>query len=378
MERAEVVIVGGGPAGSSCAARLVAAGTDVLVVDRARFPREKPCAGWITPEAVEALALDLETYSADHTLQPIRRFRVGWAFGSGREVDYGEDVSYGIRRCELDSYLLRRSCARLRLGENVSSVRRARDRWLINDAIETPLLVGAGGHFCPVARELNGAGSGRGVVVAQEMEVRLTPEQAALCRVVPERPELDFLRDLSGYGWCFRKGDYLNLGFGRQDPEALAGDVRAYLAWLAQSGRVPVGLPSSSLRGHAYRLRDGRPRRIVGECMLLVGDAAGLAYTASGEGIYPAIVSGQAAADALLDGRGTGEGRGIGSYPVRLEARLGRAGSHGSLPGPLRALAGRALLGSSWLTRHVLLDRLFLHRSPLAAARRAMTLERRA
>lgn len=375
MERADVLVVGGGPAGSSCAARLVEAGADVVVVDRARFPREKPCAGWITPEAVAALRLDLAAYASEHTLQPISGFRVGWAFGPGRVVDYGAVVSYGIRRCEFDSYLLRRSRARLRLGEQVDRVRRERDRWLLDDAFEGALLVGAGGHFCPVARELGSAPGReqrtavrRGTVIAQEMEIRLAPEQAAACRVAPERPELDFVRDLSGYGWCFRKGDHLNVGFGRRDPYALASDVRAYLAWLVASGRIPAGLPLP-LRGHAYRLREGVPGAIGGPGVLLVGDAAGLAFAASGEGIYPAIVSGQMAADLLLESRGNA-GELLDRYSTRLAARLGDPAKSPALPGPLRAWAGRALLGSSWLVRHAVLDRLFLHRQG-AASRRA-------
>ena len=370
MERAEVVVVGGGPAGSSCAARLIAGGADVLVLDRARFPRDKTCAGWVTPEAVAALRLDITAYAAEHTLQPIRGFRVGWAFGPGREVDYGAVVSYGIRRCELDTYLLRRSGARLRLGEGVARVRRERDRWLLNDGVEAPLLVGAGGHFCPVARELRGPSPGsrsgvrRRTVVAQEMEIRLSSEQSARCRVAPERPELDFLSDLSGYGWCFRKGDYLNVGFGRRDPQALASEVRKYLAWLTETGRIPAGLPSPLL-GHAYRLREGAPGPIVGPGALLVGDAAGLAYAASGEGIYPAIVSGQIAAEVLLAGRATGDGQ-LACYPARLTERLGGPAVSRIPAGPLRALAGKALLGSPWLLRHVVLDRLFLHRHAAA------------
>ncbi len=369
MERADVVVVGGGPAGSACATRLRAGGADVLVLDRARFPRDKPCAGWITPEVVAALGLDLAGYAAEHTLQRIRRFRVGWAFGPGREVDYGTDVSYGIRRCELDGYLLARSGARLLLGEGVTRVRRERDRWVIDDRVEAPLLVGAGGHFCPVARMLRAQSSPTraedraGTVVAQEMEIRLAPEAAARCRVEAERPELDFLRDLSGYGWCFRKGEHLNVGLGRRDPRALARDVRAYLDWLRETGRIPGGLPSP-LRGHAYRLREGEPEPIAARGVVLVGDAAGLAFAASGEGIYPAVVSGQVAAEVLLE-RSPEAAR---VYPERLRARLGPPSVRPVLPGRLRSAAGRALLGSPWLTRHVVLDRLFLHRHASAPA----------
>ena len=69
-ERFDVIIVGGGPAGSSCARELVRAGLSVAVADRAAFPRDKPCAGWITPDVVTALGLDLADYARAHTLQP--------------------------------------------------------------------------------------------------------------------------------------------------------------------------------------------------------------------------------------------------------------------------------------------------------------------
>ena len=58
----DTIIVGGGPAGSSCAERLVQAGAQVLVLDREDFPRLKLCAGWITPEVVEDLNLDVTAY----------------------------------------------------------------------------------------------------------------------------------------------------------------------------------------------------------------------------------------------------------------------------------------------------------------------------
>jgi flavin-dependent dehydrogenase len=60
VERADVLIVGGGPAGSSCATVLAAAGRDVLIVDAAVFPREKPCGGWITPEVLDEIPFSIE------------------------------------------------------------------------------------------------------------------------------------------------------------------------------------------------------------------------------------------------------------------------------------------------------------------------------
>ncbi|MGH8310611.1 MAG: FAD-dependent oxidoreductase, partial [Steroidobacteraceae bacterium] len=62
MRQCDVLVVGGGPAGSTCAWALSRAGLEVLVIDRARFPRDKVCAGWVTLPVFEALELDPGEY----------------------------------------------------------------------------------------------------------------------------------------------------------------------------------------------------------------------------------------------------------------------------------------------------------------------------
>ena len=361
MERADVLIVGGGPAGSACAAALVAGGRDVLVLDRQAFPRDKPCAGWITPEAVARLGLRLDEYGASYTLQPISRFRVGRIGGRAVDVDYGEPVSYGIRRCEFDTELLRRSGARTCLGEAVTDVQRQGHEWILNGRFAAPLLVGAGGHFCPVARRL--APSGRDEpVVAQEVEFRLEGPALEGCPVEPERPELYFSPDLLGYGWCFRKGAYLNVGLGRRDRQGLPQHVDSFLGWLVAVGRLPEP-PRSGWRGHAYLVREVSARRVAEDGVLLVGDAAGLAAAASGEGILPAIVSGQLAAETILEAKGALDHARLGrAYERRLADELGAPPPARGRPGAFATAAGAVLLSAPWFARHVVLDRWFLHR----------------
>jgi geranylgeranyl reductase family protein len=361
VERADVLIVGGGPAGSSCAAALVAGGRDVLVLDRHAFPRDKPCAGWITPEAVARLRLPLDEYGATHTLQPISSFRVGRIGGRAVDVDYAEPVSYGIRRCEFDTELLRRSGARTCLGTAANDIRREGPEWVVDERFAAPVLVGAGGHFCPVARRL--APSGRDEpVVAQELEFHFEGSALDGCPVRPERPELYFSRDLRGYGWCFRKGDYLNVGLGRRDRQALPEHVEAFLDWLVASGRLP-DVPRSGWKGHAYLVREAAARRVAADGVLLVGDAAGVAAAASGEGILPAIVSGQLAAQTILEAKGAWDDARLAQvYEQRLSEDLGSPPRPGRPPGPLKAAAGAVLLATPWFARHVVLDRWFLHR----------------
>lgn len=361
MERAEVLIVGGGPAGSACATALVAAGRDALVVDQQCFPRDKPCAGWITPEVVERLRLGLAEYARDHTLQPISRFRVGTIGGRAVDVDYGAPVSYGIRRSEFDAELLRGSGARTALGERVGEIRREGREWVLNGRFAAPILVGAGGHFCPVARLIGGAPPSDTLVVAQEVELRLEGAALDACRVDPERPELYFSRDLRGYGWCFRKGDYLNVGLGRRDRQALPLQLETFLAWLVRERRIPAS--SAGWRGHAYLLREGTGRRVAADGVLLAGDAAGLAFAASGEGILPAVVSGQVAAESILEARGEVTEALLGRrYAQRLAQELGDPAQPQRRPGALASAAGGLLLAMPWFARHVVLDRWFLHR----------------
>jgi geranylgeranyl reductase family protein len=365
MTTCDVLIVGGGPAGSSCAWRLREAGVDVAIMDRAAFPRDKVCAGWITPQVIEDLRLNVDEYRHGRTFQPIDGFRVGM-IGCDREavIAYGRAVSYGIRRCEFDDYLVRRSGARLIDGAPVASIERRGDRWIANGVVSARMLVGAGGHFCPVARRLNPALDGPRVVAAQEVEIPIDGTDLSGWSARPTVPELYFCGDLNGYGWCFRKGRYVNVGlgrFGRALPKATA----AFVAYLHRRRKVPLDV-SWPWRGHAYLVSDPPRRRTLDDGVLLVGDAAGLAYPQSGEGIRPAIESGLLAASAIVAADGRYDRERIAPYEWRLAERFGitAAPNDTATPRVSSTFAVSAfpwLLGIPTFVRRVLLDRWFLH-----------------
>ena len=363
MEHADVLIVGGGPAGASCAWNLRRAGMDVAVLDQAQFPRDKVCAGWITPAVLKTLEIDAEDYGREHVIQPIRRFRVGLigaAAKAAADIDYAETVSYGIRRREFDDYLLARSGARLFTGEPVRSLRREAGEWLVNDCLGAPMLVGAGGHACPVARELGAHPGGEPVVVAQEIEFLLPEGERAACGVQGEQPELYFCRDLAGYGWCFRKGDYLNIGLGRDDRQGLAAHVEDFLAFLRRERGVPE--PPGRFHGHAYLLHGQGKRNLIADGVLLVGDAAGLAHPNSGEGIRPAVESGLLAAQTIVAAQGDYHRQRLAPYLDRLRMRFGRGISVAAvIPARVRIPLARRLFNYPGLVRRVVLDQGFLH-----------------
>jgi hypothetical protein len=257
MESADVIVVGGGPAGSSCAWRLRQSGLDVVVIDRARFPRDKVCGGWITPQVVRELRLDLADYQTGRTLQPITAFRTGLIGDpSSIETVYDRPVSYGIRRCEFDDYLLRRSGARLKLGFGLATLRRDEGRWTVNGSLSAPMLVGAGGHFCPIARRLNPDDGRAPLVIAREAEFCVDAAEAGVWHTRPDMPELYFSRDLRGYGWCFRKQRYMNVGLGLVGKQSLPAATAAFVRFLCGIGRT-TSPPSWRWRGHAYLLGVG-------------------------------------------------------------------------------------------------------------------------
>jgi len=358
----DVIVVGGGPAGSSCAARLVAAGCRPLVIDAARFPREKPCAGWITPPVLASLGItpdDIAT--AGLTVEAITDFETCLIGQRPVKTAYGRPVSYGIRRVEFDALLLRRSGADVQEGTRVTSLERHDGRWVVNGTWRSPVLVGAGGHFCPVARALDGdAGRSRArrVITAQEVEVILSPDVAERA---PAAPEFHFCGDLEGYGWVFRKGQCLNVGFGRRAGPGFPAQVSAFQQHLA----LRYDLPREALerwKGHAYLLApDGRSS--VADGVLLAGDAAGLADAASGEGIRGAVESGQLAADAIVGASEVYPRERLASCAAALATRYGhrsREGPSRLMPQPVKRALAPPLMRSRWFARHVLLDAWFL------------------
>jgi geranylgeranyl reductase family protein len=364
--RCDALIVGGGPAGSTCARTLRRAGWTVIVMDRARFPRDKVCAGWVTPGVFSLLELDPSDYEATGlTFQAITGFRTAVFGADSIETRYSSAVSYAIRRYEFDDFLLRRSEARVLENTPLTSLERRGDVWVANDAVEARVVVGAGGHFCPVARRLGSTRSGGSAarhpprvrpVVAKEAEFKLEDGGSD---VDGETPELFFCRDLEGYGWCVRKGEYLNIGIGRRDNGDLNEHVQRFMAFLEATQKARRAT-LVRWRGHAYLAWGTGTRPLVDDGVLIAGDAAGLAYPESGEGIKPAVESGRLAAETLIASGGRAGREDLRPYEEEIRRRYPTARrTPKPLAGIVRAL-GRGLLRSPAFTRRVLIDRWFL------------------
>jgi len=375
MRSYDVLIAGGGPAGSSCAWRLRGSGLSVAILDRETFPRDKICGGWITPGVLKELEIESSDYAAERTLQPITCFRTGSIGGPAITTAYDQPISYGIRRREFDEYLIRRCGATLHPGEPLGAIERAGDRWIVNHDLSVRLIVGAGGHFCPVARFFGTQTGREPAVVAQEVEFPMTAAQQSDCAVDPQTPELYFCEDMKGYGWCFRKENFLNIGLGRADHDELPKHVARFIEFLKSERRISFEIPPP--HGHAYLLYGTSNRDLIHDGAMLIGDAAGLAYLQSGEGIRPAIESGLLAAETILSAEGDYTRDRLTSYRSMLETRLGSPKSWTTLaaryiPAAWVGATARHLLTTKWFTRHVVLDRWFLHQgeAELASSKR--------
>lgn len=295
MIESEVIIVGGGPAGSACAWRLRQQKIDCIILDQAQFPRAKPCAGWITPDVLRELEFDLHDYP--HGLTPFSQFDIS-IYGIHFILPTKQ---YSIRRYEFDDWLLRR-CGAAVYAHRVQEIRHERGLYFIDNQFCAPILVGAGGTHCPVFHTLFKPQPGalrKSLIVAQEEEFQYSGGDDR-CRL------WFFEHKLPGYSWYVPKKDgYINVGVGGSAAQLKAnGDTLKHHWNLLVKKLDEMGLVRNHAykpAGHSYYLRERSAQVRLGNAFL-VGDALGLATKDMGEGIGPAVQSGLLAANAIAGG----------------------------------------------------------------------------
>jgi geranylgeranyl reductase family protein len=294
MERFDVLVVGAGPAGSATAIHLARTGASVLLVDKARFPRDKPCGGGLTGRALRHVpcAVDLVV---EHVVDRLV-VRAGYARKVTRTSD--ERLIDMTQRRRLDLHLAEQAAAQgadFRDGVALTEIKVDEDGVNVRfdgSTIRARFLVGADGANGVVAK---GAGLGAGIVRGVALEGNV-PWNALDRSAYAGTAWVELGVVPGGYGWVFPKGDHANFGVGGWLTEG--PNLRAHLDRLARAHGVdPSAL--EGVCGHRLPMRELGAPAARGR-VLLVGDAAGLVDPLSGDGMYEAFVSARLAADAIV------------------------------------------------------------------------------
>jgi geranylgeranyl reductase family protein len=292
----DVIVAGAGPAGSTAAYRLAARGASVLLLDRARFPRDKPCGGGVTGRAARLLPFSIDPVVEDVCASVRMRLRYGpWVERGG-----GEALVLMTQRRRLDAYLAKQAThagASFRDGAKVETVEARADGVTIalagGERLQARALVGADGVNGVCNRAL-GLGGNREVGVAIEGNISYDRLRTDSYR---GRIALELGVVPGGYGWVFPKGDHANVGiggWGREGPR-----LREHLQGLCEQHGFRAD-ELENVRGYRLPLRSPRATLARGRA-LIIGDAAGLIDPISGDGMYEGFLSARLASEAVLD-----------------------------------------------------------------------------
>ncbi len=312
MTRFDAVVVGAGPAGSTAARELSAAGARVLVVDRAEFPRYKACGGGIPLRTEKLLPFPIDSVVEDS----VSLLQVSHLGRSRFVRDSGTPFAHMVMRERFDALLLeqaRKAGAEFRGGTAIREANLDGGVTVRADGFEATAdyLVCADGAHSPVGK-MAGLGEGIAECAAWEVEVRAPAIRQRAYRGTA-LIELGFKP--WGYAWLFPKAEVLSIGIVLPPEQAgtMKERVRAYTDSLGLSG-ASIDIA----RGHKVRFRRGN-ERIANERALLAGDSAGLADEFTEEGISYAIESGRLAARNVLRGLGGG---GIAGYQRDVDREI--------------------------------------------------------
>jgi geranylgeranyl reductase family protein len=308
----DVTVVGAGPAGSTAAKFLSEKGFNTLLIDKEKFPRDKPCGGGLPLRVLQQFPYVvsdeiIEAYSSSGTVfSPSLKYYI--------EIRKDRPIISTTLRKKFDFKLVQyaKDAGVVFKDESAVSTVRLSDGsakvYLDNgEGVDSEVIIGADGVNSCIAKNtgLRRRGTEKGMCLFQEFDV----DEKTMDEYFSESRHCYIhsrFRKSPGYGWVFPKKRHLNVGFGViqgyrmiSQQQHLLECYQQYLSLLKEQDLIPQYLPETPLKGGALPTQP--LEKTYSKRLLLIGDAAGLINPLSGEGIYYAMVSGKIAAEIITE-----------------------------------------------------------------------------
>jgi flavin-dependent dehydrogenase len=309
----DVVIIGGGPAGSTLGYEMARRGISVLILEKEKMPRNKTCAGGVTFRAHALLDFDISSV----TQRVAYGMKISYQLGDFCVKKYRDPLAHLVMRRDFDHLLVKK--AQDAGATFIDGVRAEH----ISASVGQVEVITKGGPFrAKIAVGADGANSmvasKMGLMRDAQRELALEAEVSVSQEKLDELGSfisVDLGRIPGGYGWVFPKKSHVSAGV--TGPARLSGGFKPYLdRILQQFGEYDI----VDFSGHVMPMRR-RGSSIQRDNVLLIGDAAGLIHPLSGEGIFYALKSANLAATVIANALKSGTSD-LRSYQKAVDSEL--------------------------------------------------------